>query len=365
MCVTLTIGVLLVMREASALDGKSRAASAIGGLAILTTAIFPEAFTTDATANSRMLYVLYLLHVGGLGTCMVLLIFVPYVRVCCATYRMPRRARLRALLPRTLHLAALMGYGYSFALLRLIHGPDGPEVQTDVSDYCSPITPELFALTHGVGPGAAAMAQAACNGWPDVSEDTCTALTNGTIGLSSTLHGSPLPVRYTCAYINETLTHAQAALHQPEYVSLHQGGCYKSTCKLLVNARSIALEFGMLFLFGAYITAYLRVDLAWVTSVNSASSSRAAAIHEQQQRASEWQPSSEWRPPNGNAPLLEPGLFCGAALMRRRRPRRAVAPRRGRCRTGSVCPIVRLLFFEERIKHRTSTTQLSQTVASS
>ena len=252
MCVTLLVGALLALREAALLDGYSRVASAVGAIMVLFTAIFPERFTLDPTSPGTMLYAGYLMHLFGLGSCMVLLVATPFLRVCAATHRMPRRARLRALLPRAIHVTALLAYGVSFIILR----PPEP----DISDFCAPITPALF---EGGGEDPHLMAAAACAAWPSLPPASCATLAS--VGGTP---GAPVPTRYTCAFVNSSLTQAEALLLPPAYALGHDGACQKARCRLLVNARSMSLEFGMLFLVGAYITSFLRVDLAWVASVS-------------------------------------------------------------------------------------------------
>ena len=262
MAVTLSLGALGVMREAAVLDGRARACTALGGTCVLFTAIFPEEFTIDPLAPGHTMYIGYLMHVGGLGCAVLLLVVSPYVQVVAATRRMSARARLRALLPRSLHVAALLGYAVAFLLLR----PDGP----DISDYCAPLAPALFeAAQPGISvQDARRRAAEACAAWPALPPADCTALAPPT-GVQSA-RGSPLPARYTCTWLNSSLTPAEALLYPPEYVARHDGACVKFACRLLVNARSIALEFGMLFLVASFVTSYLRVDLAWVNGVAGA-----------------------------------------------------------------------------------------------
>lgn len=238
MITTLFGGAVCVMREASSLDGRSRALCAAGACCILFTAIFPEQFTIDPTAPEVMLYDAFMMHEAGLGGAVLLLVFVPYMRVCLATRRMSAGSRCRALLPRTIHILALLAYGVAFLWFR----PREP----DITDFCAPIATE-----------------AACNAWPSLPPTECAALAH-----MRGSHGAPVPSRYSCEFVNMSLTPMEALLYPPEYVSTHSGVCKKAACLLLKNARSISLEFGMLFLVGAYVTSYTRVDLAWAASVN-------------------------------------------------------------------------------------------------
>jgi len=57
-------------------------------------------------------------------------------------------------------------------------------------------------------------------------------------------------VTYTCDWVNGSLSRLDELLLPGSYALLHEGECKKGACRLYVNARSIALEFGMLFLMG-------------------------------------------------------------------------------------------------------------------
>jgi hypothetical protein len=243
--------------------------------AVLMTAIFPERFTLDPTAPDALLHVIYMMHVSGLAGMVTLLVMLPFLRVCYAARRLPTRTRMRALLPRATHVGVLLSYAVAFVVLRA-HG-------ADISDYCAPITPSLFsgAYAHrsaGADADAAQMAAAssmaadACNAWPALPPARCAEL-RGMHGM----RGAPVPTRYTCAYVNESLSPAEAILYPPQVVRAHSGGrCLKARCKLLVHARSMTLEFGTLFLVGSYVTTYLRADLLWVTGGRAKSAAAAA-----------------------------------------------------------------------------------------
>ena len=271
MITTLFGGVVCVLREAAALDGPSRAACATGACMVLLTAIFPEKFSVDPTAPETMFYDGYLLHVLGLGGCTTLLVLVPFTRVCLATSFMAPPSRCRALLPRTIHVGALVVYGGAFLHFR----PHGP----DISDYCAPIRTE-----------------GACAAWPSLPPVTCSELahTRGS-------RAAPVPARYTCTFINASLTRPEQLLYPPEYVAQHGGACKKARCRLVENSRSISLEFGMLFLVGAYITSYTRVDLAWAASVSGGQTSFAAPTLEHDGEAGGVTPLEALRTPQADA----------------------------------------------------------------
>ena len=232
----LTISALLIVRETSDLPWRTRAVCAMGGLAILFTAINPERFSLDTTSPADVLAIGYTLHIFGLAAAICLLVFVPFARVVRASRLrgLPTRTRVRVLMPRSMHIAVLVTYLLAFAALR----PHGP----DITDFCAPNSP---AMHHG----SRATAAAACNAWPSLPPAKCARLRD----LPPT-RGQPLPARYTCAWVNTSLSESAELLMPSSYDAIYDGACKKATCQLLVNARAMALEFGFLFLQGAYIT---------------------------------------------------------------------------------------------------------------
>ena len=78
------------------------------------------------------------------------------------------------------------------------------------------------------------------------------------------MHSPRLPTSYTCAWDNASLTPVEALLYPREYVASHSGVCRKARCALYANARSIALEFGVLLLVATYAIGYALGDMRWV-----------------------------------------------------------------------------------------------------
>ena len=299
----LTISTLLIVRETSDLPWRTRAVSATGGLAILFTAINPERFSLDTTSPADVLAIGYMLHIFGLAAAIGLLVFVPFARVVRATRLrgLTGRSRCRVLLPRTAHIATLVAYLLAFAALR----PQGP----DVSDFCSPNSPAMHR-------GSRAAAAAACNAWPSLPPAKCARLRH-----LPPDRGQPLPVRYTCAWVNASLSEAEELLMPSSYDASFDGACTKATCRLLVNARSMALEFGFLFLQGAYVTLCKRVrnrSLSRALSLSrSLPQSRSLALTRDSSRLS--------RARHANRPHMGSGRIQPAAAGRGDRLRRVRA----------------------------------------
>ena len=61
-----------------------------------------------------------------------------------------------------------------------------------------------------------------------------------------------------------SLTPVETLLYPRAYVANHSGRCRKGRCALYVNARSIALEFGVLLLVATYAIGYALGDMRWV-----------------------------------------------------------------------------------------------------
>ena len=299
MNVILTLAVLLVLREVADLPcWRTRAASALGALCILFTAINPERFALDPTQPADELHVGYDFHIMGLAVATALLVFMPFLRLtstvlCCrqpltiltmptanvapSTAMVSRSRRLRVLLPRAIHVFVLLCYIVAFAIYR----PHGP----DISDFCSPIS----AANLG---GSTQRAAAACNAFPSLKPTQCAevarlAKKGGHVGL----RGSPLPIRYTCGFVNHTLGEAESLLLPPAYTQMHGGECKKANCELLKNARSMVLEFGMLFLVGAYVTLFHRADLVWVIELRDRAGGGECGLLEAGAEHDRWQRS--------------------------------------------------------------------------
>jgi len=205
------------------------------------------------------------LHIIGLGAATSLLVFYPFVRVVVATGHWAARRRLWALYRRAIHILLILTY--FVALVVYVTSPD-------ISDYCTPIgsSTQQFALlsgaphrpaASGVPPAGGTMhgtrAAEACEAWPSLPPEACASFE------PRRLHrpGMPLPVAYRCSWLNDSLTEAEALLLPGRWAVERQGTCLKGPCRLFSNARSMALEFGMLFLVGTYVTAYSRQDVAW------------------------------------------------------------------------------------------------------
>ena len=144
-----------------------------------------------------------------------------YLTLVRASAKLRSGSRARVIGLRTVHVAAIMGYALYFYFH--IGG-------ADVGDFC------------GVVPANAN--EQSCNAWPDISQTACDELTALTPGWRS--HpGMHIPTTYDCHWVNQTMTRAEVLL-----TGLPGGGtCRKGRCRLFLNARSIALEFGGLFLF--------------------------------------------------------------------------------------------------------------------
>ena len=78
----------------------------------------------------------------------------------------------------------------------------------------------------------------------------------------------------------------QVLLSPATDVERHGGVCKKRECKLYRNARSICLEFALLFLIGAYVTSYTAADMRWVLTAEpfTATLSRQADASTEQSR---------------------------------------------------------------------------------
>ena len=132
---------------------------------------------------------------------------------------------------RSAHLSLALAYGGAFAALK---------GHADVSDFCAPIA-----------------SAAECGAWPPAA--VCDSLQR-----LSGAAGHRLPTSYTCAWDNASLTPVETLLYPREYVATHSGRCRKARCELYVNARSIALEFGVLLLVATYAIGYALGDMRWL-----------------------------------------------------------------------------------------------------
>ena len=132
---------------------------------------------------------------------------------------------------RSAHLGLALAYAGAFAALK---------GHADVSDFCAPIA-----------------SAAECGAWPPAA--ACDRLHR--LGGAA---GHRLPTSYTCAWDNASLTPVETLLYPREYVATHSGRCRKARCELYVNARSIALEFGVLLLVATYAIGYALGDMRWL-----------------------------------------------------------------------------------------------------
>ena len=240
MFVTLFVASMLLTKEFARMPGRvnGRARALKSGLAAASllpclTAIFPEHFSLDASDPELMLFATgYALHGLGLAIASLTLVFLPFVCTALALRAAPRPAHAtHALLVRAAHLSLALAYAGAFAALR---------GHADVSDFCAPIASE-----------------AECAAWPPAA--ACARL-----GRLRGAAGHRLPTSYTCAWDNASLTPVEALLYPREYVASHSGVCRKARCALYANARSIALEFGVLLLVATYAIGYALGDMRWV-----------------------------------------------------------------------------------------------------
>jgi hypothetical protein len=231
--VLITCSSVLVREFAPLPTGLLRSTLIFGSLCIMTPGVFPERFETNLTEPVRFLSLSYSLHVLGLGLAMLLLVALPFGLICNrARRRLGWPARARVLLPRGAHALSAAAFAFIFVVYR---------GTADVSDYCAHQSPHSFG-------GQVGAAATSCAAWPTLSATDCAAVS----ALPRTA-GHPVPVTYTCDWVNGSLSRLDELLLPGSYALLHEGECKKGACRLYVNARSIALEFGMLFLMGRCI----------------------------------------------------------------------------------------------------------------
>ena len=156
---------------------------------------------------------------------------------------------------RAAHLAAMGLYLLLLAAFRSL---------PDTSDFCAPLaTP------------------AECAHWPNLTQIDCAAVAALQPPFPRQFRvptGHAAPNTYLCGWASGRLTQEQRLLAPAAYVATHDAGCGKSTCGLYENARSIALEFGCLFLMAAYGTTYALADLRWSLRLTRRESATAATV---------------------------------------------------------------------------------------
>ena len=142
---------------------------------------------------------------------------------------------------RVVHVAVLLVYtGCFFVLVE----------HADTSDYCSMLQHEYArrGLAH------TAQLADACARWPQPANTTASACTS--------FSADVLP-SYTCRYVTFTLSAAESQLVDfgLGFGVRERGACRKHGCLLFQNARSVALEFGLLLLSFTYYASYGLNDL--------------------------------------------------------------------------------------------------------
>ena len=223
----------------------------LGALCAMTPGVLPEHFERrDRTKPLRFFDLAYELHMLGLGAGTMLLTALPFAIVCIHSIRRLRSpARWRVLGWRAVHALGLLGFGIAFLVLR---------GTADVSDYCAAIAPAPSS-SEAAGAAAAALAEAECASWPALPAAACAS-----VGALESTGGHPVPARYSCGWVNGSLSHFDELMLPASYTRLHASRCLKTRCRLLENALSMSLEFGMLFLVGSYVAIYTRTDMEWV-----------------------------------------------------------------------------------------------------
>lgn len=263
---TLFLASLLLMKEFASMPGNrsSRARQlkcvlSLAALLLCLTATYPEHFSLDPSGTIFFFAFGYALHFAGLGTACLVLVGLPFCCIVCASRGAP--GRRSALLVRSAHLLLAVVYAGTFGVVK---------GHADVSDYVRrgrELNPRHRSRTWSSGPlrpppcrgaqCAPITTAAACEAWPPA----------GVCGSLHRLHGATghrLPTSYTCAYDNASLSVVEELLYPPEFVAAHRGRCRKGSCALYANARSIALEFGVLFLVATYVIGFGLGDMKWV-----------------------------------------------------------------------------------------------------
>lgn len=264
--VLITCSMLLVRDFASLPDGRLKRMLLAGALCVMTPGVMPERFETESSQPVRFLNLAYAMHLIGLALSMLLLMVLPFAVVCSrAARRLGRRACRCVLGVRGAHAGAAAGFALAFLALK---------GQADVSDYCAAFAADAVSAGQGQPgqPSPLIAAALACDAWPALPAADCAALAS----LRST-GGHPVPATYRCGWINGSLSALDRLLLPSDYVPIHDGLCRKARCKLYANARSMALEFAMLWAMGSYVALYTRGDMEWVASEPPAEELQAAA----------------------------------------------------------------------------------------
>ena len=122
---------------------------------------------------------------------------------------------------------------------------------------------------------------AECANWPNLTQIDCAAVAALQPPFPRQFRvptGHAAPNTYRCGWESGRLTQEQRLLAPAAYVATHDAGCGKRTCGLYENARSIAPEFGCLFLMAAYGTTYALADLRWSLRLTRRESATAATV---------------------------------------------------------------------------------------
>jgi len=254
MFVVLSVGATVLAREISSFPDHTpwqrnlRALLILGGLLALLTGIFPERFGTNADREAGG-YVFFVgsfsFHLLGLLAAMGLFNATPL----CLLLRASRAVRIdwtRILAIRGVHALAALAYFGFFAAFRTL---------PDASEFCAPFAAD----------------PAGCAAWPNLTDADCKRLGQLASGPDwlATPDGHRLPTTYRCVFVRGTLSEAEGLLLPPAVAAAQTASCYKGECRLYENARSIALEFGLLYLVAAYMATYALPDMRWVLELEA------------------------------------------------------------------------------------------------
>lgn len=221
-----------------------RAGLVMGSLGLQLTGIFPMHFSKHAPGTDNWYFYALSLHALGLVFAGTTLVNVPFVCFWRARHVLRLDAkRLTGI--RVVYVSAVSLYLLLFFVYRSV---------PDTSDYCALHTSSTECAT-----------------WANMTQADCTALQQLAPSYPRMLTiptGHAAPVTYDCGWHTNLLSKEEKLLLPPAVSSSLDATCRKNNCTLYENARSIALEFGCLYLMAAYGFTFALSDVRWVLQVS-------------------------------------------------------------------------------------------------
>jgi len=256
----------------------------IGSLLITLTGCFPERYDVNGQ-NSGPLVVLYRLHLLGVFGSGLLLMGLPFIWF--ASNWLEHRdvldgaeyVPLLSIACRTLHVATALAMGIAMMVYT-------DSVVDETVDYCT------YLKT-----------KSACEAWPTMSPENCTAALDCVAGVVSA--GGPscstlLQPNFRCSWEDSPLTLWTQMIAPPGYVQ--DSSCIKVQCPLFRYARGVALEFAVLLLTLCYVPTFAFHDLEqlFAKAPKSADTERSSSVHAGSVAPISWNGSmpSTWAPGN-------------------------------------------------------------------